>query len=47
MGVVRKVSNWYFRRRMLPYWAILMADTAIVLLSVIFLDWIGSDTEVP
>ena len=45
MGVVRKVSNWYFRRRMLPYWAILMADTAIVLVSVIFTYWIGSDTE--
>lgn len=40
MGVIKRLSTWYFRKRVLPYWAILIADSAIILVSTIFTYWI-------
>ena len=31
MGLLRNISNWYFSKRALPYWCILILDCAIVL----------------
>lgn len=30
MGIIRKVSDWYFTQKALPYWCILVLDCAIV-----------------
>ena len=42
----RRVSNWYFGKRVLPYWAVLLADTIIVLLSAVFTFWVTNRTLV-
>ena len=46
MDILRKVSNWYFSRRVLPYWAILLNDTFIIFVSAIFVYWAGHNTQV-
>lgn len=33
MNILQKVSDWYFTRKALPYWCILIIDTAIVAFS--------------
>lgn len=33
MGILNRLSNWYFRRSALPYWCVLFLDSAIVMLS--------------
>jgi FlaA1/EpsC-like NDP-sugar epimerase len=38
--LVRKLSNWYFSRRVLPYWAILINDTLITFFSAVFTFWV-------
>ena len=38
--LVRKLSNWYFSKKVLPYWAILMTDTFITFFSSVFTFWI-------
>jgi len=43
---IRQASNWYFSRKVLPYWAILLADTAIVFASAIFTYWIANKSQV-
>ena len=42
MGYFKQLSSWYFRKQMLPYWAILLTDTAIVFGSVVFICFVGS-----
>jgi len=44
--IIRQASNWYFSRKVLPYWAILLADTAIVFASAIFTYWIANKSQV-
>ena len=44
--IVRKLSNWYFSKRVLPYWAIMLADAAIVFASGIFVYWISSNSQI-
>lgn len=34
--ILRKLSNWYFARKVLPYWCILVLDCAIVYFSGLF-----------
>ncbi|MBR3647803.1 MAG: polysaccharide biosynthesis protein [Paludibacteraceae bacterium] len=46
MDIVRKVTNWYFSKRMLPYWAILLTDAASVFMSVLFVYWVTNNTQV-
>ena len=36
---VKKVSSWYFSKRVLPYWVILLGDAAFVFFSAIFVYW--------
>lgn len=36
MNILQKVSNWYFSRKALPYWCILVMDSAIVFASGFF-----------
>ena len=38
--------SWYFSKRVLPYWAILLADTLIVFLSAVFIYWVTNRTGV-
>ena len=40
MGVIKKITTWYFRKRVLPYWAILISDSTIIFVSTIFTYWI-------
>ena len=46
MDILKKFSSWYFSKRVLPYWAILLADTVIVFVSVVFTYWIANRTQV-
>lgn len=38
--IIRRFSAWYFSKRVLPYWAILLADSFIVFLCCVFTFWI-------
>ena len=40
MNVIKKLSNWYFSRRALPYLCILALDCAIVFVSGLFVFYI-------
>lgn len=40
MEFLKKLSNWYFSRKMLPYWVILMNDAVIVFLCSLFTFWV-------
>lgn len=46
MEVLKKISNWYFTKKVLPYWVILLVDTLIVFVSAIFIYWITNRTLV-
>ncbi len=43
-NLLKKISTWYFSKRVLPYWVILIADTIIVFASAIFVYWALSGT---
>ena len=45
MDIFRKVSNWYFSKRVLPYWAILLNDTMLIIVSALFVYWIVDGTQ--
>ena len=45
-NVARRISGWYFRKRLMPYWVILFADTFIVIVSVLFTYWATNRTAV-
>lgn len=36
MNTIKRISNWYFSHKALPYWCILLMDCAIVFLSGLF-----------
>ena len=38
--LLKRLSHWYFSKRMLPYWAIMLADAVIVFLSCLFIYWV-------
>ena len=42
---IKKISSWYFSKNVLPYWAILLADSAIIFLSCILTYWLGHRTQ--
>ena len=44
--LIRKLSNWYFGKKVLPYWAILLSDTLIVLVTSVFTYWVTNRTMV-
>ena len=37
--VVDKLLNWYFSKNSLPYWCVLLADSAICYISGIIVFW--------
>ena len=39
MGVTNRLANWYFTKKALPYWCILIMDLVIVYLSYLFTYW--------
>ena len=43
-NVLKKFTTWYFSKKVLPYWVILLADTLIVFLSALFIYWISENT---
>ncbi len=40
------MSQWYFSRKVLPYWCVLLADTIIVFVSCLFTYWVSNRTMV-
>ena len=42
MSIINKLTHWYFGKKVLPYWAVLLADTIIVLVSSIFIFWVAN-----
>ncbi|MBO4434003.1 MAG: polysaccharide biosynthesis protein [Bacteroidales bacterium] len=45
-NVIKKITTWYFSKKVLPYWVILLADTLIVFLSAIFVYWVANNTQI-
>ena len=41
---IRNLSRWYFSKRVLPYWCILLGDAFIVFVSCIFTYWVNNRT---
>ena len=41
---VKRLSHWYFRKNILPYWVILLMDAAIVFVSALFTYWVVNRT---
>ena len=44
--IIKKLSNWYFSKRVLPYWVILLADAAIVFGCAILTYWVSSNSQI-
>ncbi len=40
MSALRKLLDWYFNKKSLPYWCLLLLDSLIVFLSAIFVYWV-------
>ena len=40
--LIKRISNWYFSKNVLPYWVILLADTLIVFAAAIFSYWVSN-----
>ena len=45
-GLLRRLSTWYFSRRVLPYWMILALDMSIVFISAIFTFWVSFRSQI-
>lgn len=39
-----QLSSWYFSKRVLPYWCLLLMDAVIVFLSCVFVYWVQNRT---
>ena len=44
--VFQKFTDWYFSKKVLPYWVILLADSTIVFVSCLFTYWVINKTLV-
>ena len=44
--IIKKLSNWYFSKRVLPYWVIMLADAAIVFGCGVLTYWISSNSQI-
>ena len=44
--IIKKVSNWYFSKKVLPYWVILLVDSGIVFFSAVFAHWIANNSQI-
>ncbi len=45
-SLLRRLSGWYFSKRVLPYWALIMLDVLIVFLSCLFTYWLSNRSAV-
>ena len=43
-GLARRLTHWFFSKRLLPYWVIVLLDTFIVFMSCIFTYWVSRRT---
>lgn len=43
-SIIKRASNWYFSKKVLPYWVILLTDTFIVFVSAVFTYWVANRT---
>lgn len=43
--LIKKFSTWYFGKKVLPYWVILLMDTSIVFVSAVFTYWVTNRTQ--
>ncbi len=41
-----RLSNWFFSKKVLPYWVIILADTVIVFLTCLFSYWVANKSQV-
>jgi len=46
MSIIKKITSWYFSKKVLPYWVVLLADTAIVFASCCVTYWITNNTGI-
>ncbi len=44
-ALIRKTLNWYFTKDSLPYWCLLLVDSAIVLVSALGTYWVLNKTQ--
>jgi FlaA1/EpsC-like NDP-sugar epimerase len=44
--IIKKLSNWYFSKRVLPYWVIMLADAAIVFGCGVLTYWVSSNSQI-
>ena len=44
--LLKKLTSWYFRKRMLPKWVVLLADAAIVFVACLFSFWVTNRTQI-
>ena len=44
--ILWRVSNWYFSKKVLPYWVILITDALVVFLSCLFTYWVANKSQV-
>lgn len=45
MDLIKKVSTWYFSKKVLPYWMIMLADGTIVFASSVFIYWVTNKSQ--
>ena len=43
--ILWRFSNWYFSKKVLPYWVILMIDAVVVFLSCMLTYWVGNKSQ--
>ena len=43
--LITRLSYWYFSKKVLPYWVILLMDTSIVFVSAVFTYWVTNRTQ--
>ena len=46
IDLIKKISSWYFTKKVLPYWVIVLADMLIVFGSCLFTYWFANDTQI-
>lgn len=44
--LLKKLTSWYFQKRMLPNWVILLADAAIVFVACLFTYWVTNRSQI-
>ena len=42
--IIKRITNWYFGKNVLPYWVILLMDTLILFTSAVFTYWVTNRT---